>query len=491
MADGTALVEAARALGTDVVVALFSGRETEAGPWQGIADQHSALTAASGGPPLEPEAEATGLLAKIICAPALEDARSLARGIPNLPECEFFVLAADAIVRNRAVRADPRPARPHAELAESLYALMPGYYGNVDNYIAGSLQVLSEYIAFLVRADDASGALSEVAALTAGVSQLASKHGVYRYVESAVEIGERSLRENRGVTGRDAVGVWTIANNLANLHIALARDQPTAGSFEYGKALKCAEAALTAADAATGEDVHELREMTQRKLEWLQTMLEPVDMMYDSRAAALQVEYLLASERIGDWPQRAASRIAEAEGGSEERARVAEDLLAAEYEKLAAELDRVVAAYGFDWSVGKLFLALGAIASGRLGELTGELVRSWMTSATMPQDTQPWTAYRARQYLSPSGESQPDRASAVGRIMGLAMLADAVEFKAPDVGFRAMLRSYNADLFKRLVCGRPIFQELSGPAVSQADDLNALQGLGQRIFRAPSASPRG
>jgi hypothetical protein len=489
MADGASLVEAARALQADLAAALFADAEVAAEPWQGIADQHQALAAASGAP-LEPEAEAAGLMAEVVGASALEDARSLARGIPDRPECAFYALAADVVVRDRAVRADPGPARPHAELAESLYTLLRGYYGTVGNYIAGSLRVLSEYAAFLVRADDATDTLSEAAALTAGVSQLAGRHGVYRYVESAVTLGERSLRENRGATGRAALGVWTIANNLANLHIALARDDPAVGAAEYRAALRCAEAALAAADAATGEDVHEYREMTQRRQEWLRTMLEPVDPMHDSHAAALTVEYLLAAERVEDWPQRAASRITAA-GASGERARLADELLAAEYEELAAELESAVAACGFDWSVGKLCLALGAVASGRLGELTGELVRHWLTSAAMPQDTRPWTAYRARQYVSASGESPPERAGAVGRIIGLAMVADAVESADPDVGFRVMLRARNADLFRRLVRGMPVFQELAGPVVSQAADLDALRELGRQVFRPPAAAPPG
>lgn len=531
MADGEALAEAARTLGPQIVVSLFSGREVVADPWRKIAERHSALTAASEGRPLESEAEAAGILAKVICSPEPETARDLARGIPNTPECEFHALAADAIICDRVARSNSHLAELHARLADSLYALMPRYYQSIDNYIAGSLRILSEYIAFFTCAEDVRGKFSEASSLTAGVSQLASNHGIYRYVESAIEIGERVLRENSDVTDRDAVGVWTVANNLANLHIALAQDQPPASSREYDKALACTEAALAAADSATGEDVQRLREMTLRKLAQLHTRLavdqvdaaghvtvalrlaeeyvsaasdradamqwaakiseavradrpESIHAEYHGRAAALQVEYLLAAERIGKWPQESARRITAAEGAPEGRTRIAGELLATLYEELAAELDRAVTACGFDWSICKLLLALGAIASGRLGELTGELVRSWLTTTTTPQDTEPWTSYRARQYMSASSESQADRASAAGRIVGLAMLAESVESSAPDVQFRGMLRWHNAALLKRIVVGRPLFQEFSGPALPRAEDLDALQGAGRRIFRA-------
>jgi hypothetical protein len=134
-------------------------------------------------------------------------------------------------------------------------------------------------------------------------------------------------------------------------------------------------------------------------------------------------------------------------------------------------------------------LALGAVAGGRLGELTGELVRSWLTSAAAPQDKNPWTAFRARQYLSSGGESQADRAVAAGRITGLAMLADEVEQNSPDVGFRKMIRTRNAALLKRIVEGRPLFQECAGPALSRDADLEALDRASSRIFRARVERP--
>jgi hypothetical protein len=56
---------------------------------------------------------------------------------------------------------------------------------------------------------------NEASSLTAGTSHLASRYGIYRYVDCAIATGDRVLAENSGVTGRDAMGFWTVANNLA------------------------------------------------------------------------------------------------------------------------------------------------------------------------------------------------------------------------------------------------------------------------------------
>jgi hypothetical protein len=487
--DDKALAEAGRALGLQSVVSLFYGREVAADSWRQIAERHRSLTAASGGKPLEAEAEASGILAQVICSPEAETARNLAGRIPSAAECELYALAADAIIRDRVARSNPGMAEPRAKLAESLYALMPKYYQSIENYLAASPRILSEYIAFFACAKDIRGTFGEASSLTAGTSHLASRYGIYRYVDSVIEIGDIVLAENSGVTGRDAMGFWTVANNLANLHIALAEDQPPASARHYGKALTCAKAALAALDSATGDDVPKVRETTLQKLTELHVRLaidkvdasehasearrlaeeyasaasdraaaaqwatriskaleanpsESGDADFSSRAARLHVECYLATERIGEWPQESAKRIAAAKDTSEGRARIASEILATLYDELATELDRAIPASGFDWSICKLLLALGAIASGRLGELTGGLVRSWLTSAAAPQDTEAWTAFRARQYMPMGGESKADRASAAGRIVGLAMLAESVQRNAPDVPFRDMLRSY-------------------------------------------------
>jgi hypothetical protein len=529
--EGKALAEAGRALGLQSVISLFYGREITADLWSQIAERYRNLTAASGGKPLEPEAEAAGILAQVICSPDAATARNLADHIPSAAECELYALTADAIVCDFVVRSNPGMAEPHAKFADSLYALMPKYYQSIDNYLAGSLRIISEYIAFFAYAKDVRGTLAEASSLTAGTSHLASRYGIYRYVDSVIEIGDRVLVENSGVTGRDAMGFWTVANNLANLHIALAQDQSPVSVHHHGKALTCAKAAFAALDPATGDDVPKLRETTLQKLAQLHMRLaidqldtsehasearrfaeeyasaasdraaaaqwaarifkaleadrsESGDAEYSNRAAELYVECSLATERIGEWPQESAKRIAAAKGGSEGRARIAGEILATLYDELAAELDRAIPASGFDWSVCKLLLALGAIASGRLGELTGPLVRSWLTTATAPQDREPWTAFRARQYMPMSGESKAGRVGAAGHIVGLAMLVESVQRNAPDVPFREMLRSHNSALLKHIVEGRPLFQECSGPALSCEADLDALQSAGRRIFRA-------
>jgi hypothetical protein len=451
-----------------------------------------------------PEVEAVGILAEVICSVDPEVARALSHRISSIPECEFYSLTAEAIIWDRIARSKSRSAEPHARLADSLQALMPGYFQNIGNYLAGSLRILSQYVIYFTRTDNMVGKFAEASSLTAGASHLAARYGIYRYAESVVEIGDRVLVENRGATGGDALGYWTVANNLANLHIALAHDQQPASAHEYEEALTCADAALPALDAARGEDVPRARETTLQMLAQLHTRLaidqanasehttealrladkyisaasdhasathwaarisealeadhpESRDAEYGSDAAALDVEYLLAVERIGEWPEESARRVA-AESGSEGRTRIAGDILTSLYEELANELDRAIPASGFDWSICKLLLALGAIASGRLGELTGELVRSWLTTTTAPQDTGPWTAYRARQYASTRGEGQADRASAAGWIAGLAMLAESIESNTPEVRFREMLRSHNIDLLRRIIQDRPLFK---------------------------------
>jgi hypothetical protein len=531
MDDGEALTEAGRALGPQVVISLFSGREVEAESWRKIAERYRTLTGASESRVLAPEAEAAGILAEVISASDPEVARALSRRISGTSECEFYTLAAEAIIWDRITRSNIRVAEPHARLADSLYALMPGYFQNLDNYLSGSLRIISEYITFFAYVDNVVGRFSEASSLTAGASHLMSKYGIYRYAESAVEIGDRVLAENSGATGRDAMGYWTVANNLTNLHIALAQDQPPASTREYGEALTCAEAALAALNAATGDNVPRARETTLQNLAQLHARLaadqanaaehatealrlaeeyasvasdhagatqwaarisealnadhpESRDAEYATYAAALEVEYLLAVERIEEWWQESARRIA-AESGFEECTRIVGEILTTLYDELAADLDRVIPASGFDWSICKLLLALGAIASGRLGELTGELVRSWLTTTTAPPDKGPWTAYRARQYVSTGGEGRADRASALGRIAGLAMLVQSIEGTTPGVRFREMLRSHNTALLKRIIEARPLFQEVSEPTLSREADLNALQGAGQQIFRPP------
>ena len=142
---------------------------------------------------------------------------------------DLYALVADAVIAERVVRSNPSIPEPRSQLAESLYALMPKYYQTSDNYLAGSLRILSEYIAFFATRNDFRVAFTEASSLTAGASHLVSKYGIYRYVSSVVEIGEK-------VTGKQwrdrarAVGYWTVANNLANLQIALAQDQPSAAA---------------------------------------------------------------------------------------------------------------------------------------------------------------------------------------------------------------------------------------------------------------------
>ena len=119
-----------------------------------------------------------------------------------------------------------------------------------------------------------------------------------------------------------------------------------------------------------------------------------------------------------------------------------------------------------------------------MGELTGPLVRSWLTSATAPQDNGPWTVFRARQYLSWGGEGPSDHAGAVGRITGLAMLADSVEQNSLNLDFRNMIRTRNAALLNRILEGRPLFQECTGPTLSCDADLEALDRAGSLIFRS-------
>jgi hypothetical protein len=524
--DQKDLAETGRALASQAVVSLFSMREISADPWRQIAERYRSLVA---GASLDPETRGAGMLAELVCSPDSETASSFAAQIPTAGECELYALVADAVIADRVARSNPGIPEPHSRLAESLYALMPKYYQTGDNYLAGSLRILSEYIAFFARRSGYRGAFAEASSLTAGTSHLASRYGIYRYSGSVVEVGEKVLHANNGAAGRDAVGYWTVANNLANLHIALAHDQPPAAARHYKEALKCAETALTALDRAVGEDIPQMRETTLQKLvqlharlalknvdttyhrgealrfsdkyisaasdraaaaEWAAGMSAALETNrpesdsdeYGSRAAAFEVQCSLAADRFGEWAKESGRRIAEA-GGAEVRAQTIAEVLDGFYCELGAELVQAISASGFDWGVCKVLLALGAVAGGRLGELTGALVRSWLTSAVAPQDKSAWTAFRARQYLSAGGESQADRAGAAGRVAGLAMLADAVEQNSPDVRFQQMIRTRNAALVKRIVEGLTLFQECAGPALSHDADLEALERAGRRIFR--------
>jgi hypothetical protein len=410
---------------------------------------------------------------------------------------------------------------------------MARYYQNADGYLAGSLRIVSEYIEFFGSAKTCRGTFAEASALTAGTSHLASKYGIYRHVDPVIAIGDAVLAENTGVSGRDAVGFSIVANNLANLHIALAEDQPPAGTHHYGKALACGEAALVAIDAATGDDVQTLRETTLQKLtqlhvrlamddgdagdhasqarrlaeeyasaaadraaavEWVARILEVLeanrsassDAGYSTRAARRRVELSRAVERIGEWVQESEQRIAAAKDTSE-RVRIASETVGSVYDDLTAGLERVTSVSGFDWSVCKMLLALGAIASGRLGDLTEPLVRSWLTNPYSPHDTEPPTAFQARQYMI-TGGGKADPADAAGRIVGLAMLAEWVQRNATDLPFREMLRSHNSGLLTRIVVGRPVFQECSGPALSPEADVDALLRTVHGIFDRASTT---
>src|SRR4029077_16447527 len=88
---------------------------------------------------------------------------------------------------------------------------------------------------------------------------------------------------------------------------------------------------------------------------------ESGDADYSSRAAGLHVECYLATQRIGEWPQESAKRIAAAKDASEGRARIASEILATLYNELAAELDRAIPASGFDWSFCKSARVLFAV----------------------------------------------------------------------------------------------------------------------------------
>lgn len=530
--DQKDLATRARELALQVIVSLFSVREIAADPWRPIVERYRSLAA---GDSLDAETMAAGMLAELVCSPGPEIARSFRARIPLGGEHDLYALVADAVIADRVARSNPSVPEPHSRLAESLYALMPKYYQTSDNYLAGSLRILSEYLAFFATRNDFRGAFTEASSLTAGTSHLVSRYGIYRYVSSVVEVGEKVLKESSGAAGRDAVGYWTVANNLANLHIALAQDQPPAAARHYKDALKCADTALAALSSAAGDDVPQLREAMLRKIaelharlalknidaarhggearrlaeqyisaasdptgaaQWAARMCAALETKraesdedeYGSRAAAFGVEYSLAADRFSDWAKGSARHIVEA-AEAEGRVRTAAEVLDDFYGELGAELDRAIPASGFDWSVYKLLLALGAIAGGRLGELTGALVRSWLTSAAAPQDKNPWTAFRARQYLSsdgksPSGGEGPsDRAAAAGRIAGLAILADAVEQNSPDLDLRNMIRTRNSALLRRIVEGRPLFQECAGPALSRDADLEALERAGSRIFR--------
>lgn len=529
--DQKDLAKRGRELALQAILSLFSVREIAADPWRPIVERYRSLAARES---LDPEAIAAGMLAELVCSPGPEIARSFRARISLGGEHDLYALVADAVIADRVARSNPSLPEPHSRLAESIYALMPKYYQTSDNYLAGSLRILSEYLAFFATRNDFRGAFTEASSLTAGTSHLVSRYGIYRYVSSVVEVGEKVLKESSGAAGRDAIGYWTVSNNLANLHIALAQDQPPAAARHYKDALKCANSALAALDKAAGDDVPQLREATLRSIaelharlalknidaawhegearrfaeqyisaasdrtgaaQWAARMFaaletnraESDEEEYGSRAAAFGVECSLAADRFSDWAKGSARHIAEAVG--EGRERTAAEVLDTFYGELGAELDRAIPASGFDWNVCKLLLALGAIAGGRLGELTGALVRSWLTSAAAPQDKNPWTAFRARQYLSSGGESPSDRTVAAGRIAGLAMLADAVERNSPDLDFRNMIGTRNAALLRRIVEGRPLFQECDGPALSRDADLEALNRASSRLFRARVERP--
>jgi hypothetical protein len=264
------LAKTGRALALKAVASLFSLREIAADPWKEIVECYRSLAA---GQSLDPETTAAGMLAELVCSPGLEIARSFAARIPPTGECDVYALVADAVIADRVARSNPSVPEPHSRLAASLYALMPKYYQTSDNYLAGSLRILSEYIAFFAMRNDFRGAFAEASSLTAVTSHLASRYGIYRYVSSVVEVGEKVLHENTGAAGRDAVGYWTVANNLANLHIALAQDQPPAAARHYKDALRCADTALAALERAAGHDVQEMRETTLQKLAQLHARL--------------------------------------------------------------------------------------------------------------------------------------------------------------------------------------------------------------------------
>jgi hypothetical protein len=487
--DGGALAAAGRALALEAVVSLLHGREVTAESWRPVAERYHALSAASRGKPLVPEADATGILADVICEPDAERARGLAARLPTADELDLYTLTAEAIVWDRVTRSAPGLPQPHSRLAHGLYALLPKYYQAHPHYLAGTLRIIAEHLAFFTCGGEVRGAFVDAAALTAATSQLASKYGVYRLADAVIDVGARVIAANRGVTGRDALGLCMVANNLANLHIALADDQPSARLRHFGNALACAEAGAAAVEAATGPDVPKVREATLRKVAQLRPAVEALRASasdpdaddYNGRAAGFELQSSLAMKRIGDAPQAMAARIAAAGDAPGSRARAAGEVLAAQYAALTDELYRVVTS-GCDWSLCKLLLALGAIASGRLGGLTEDVVRSWLMKAAAPQDSAPWTAFRARQYM-PAGESKDVRAAAAGRIVALAMLADLIAEQAPDVPFGEMLRSHNAALLKFIVESRPVHQECAGPALSRDADADAVQRPARRIFR--------
>jgi hypothetical protein len=487
--NGQALAEAGRAQALEAVVSLFAGRETPIDPWVKIAECHRILVVATGDKPLEPELEAVGALAEVVCSPDAQAAESIASLISSATECELYDLVARAIIADRLARLNPQVAKRWSTLAERLYALVPKYYQTVHNYLSGSNRIIASLIEFFGCKEDFRGTFVEASSLTAGASHIAAKYGIYRYVDAVTKIGDRVLSENAGARGKDAVGLGAVANNLKNLHITLARDHPAAGLYHYEKALRCSEVALAAVQAeATGPAGTLAAGMIAQTTvhSQLQQMVaaggaHPDLSEYEDHAGQFHLECSLAAARFGESAKECAQRI-EAESGMEGRSRMAAEILDKWYDELVEDLDRGISTAGFDWSVCKLVLALGAIASGRLGGMIGPLVQLWVVSPETPQDAKPWTPLRARQYMSIGGESQANRTSAAGRVAGLARLADSVRQSAPDISFLEMIGTRNSALLTHLIESRPLFQECSGPTLSHEGDLDALTRAGRVIF---------
>jgi hypothetical protein len=207
-----------------------------------------------------------------------------------------------------------------------------------------------------------------------------------------------------------------LLRQLMQRHMELAVEERGAGPHAVEARRLASEYAGIASDQEQGR---QWRKAVEKRLEHAAAQEGGED--YEAHAARFTLECSLSAARFTDLAKKDAERIASA-GSLPERTAAAVSILDQWYSELTADLDRALPNSGLDLTVCKLVLALGAIASGRLGELTEPVVHSWLITAATPRDSKTWTPLRARQYLPAEGEPLADRTSTAGRVAGMATL---------------------------------------------------------------------
>lgn len=498
---------------------IFAGGPVNESDWLTVRRTCEALAASRAEVPSDVIALAT--LAYAVTADDLEGARAAALRIVEGDAHGLTRALADAAVALKNVRLAPSSRDSLSRFATSLFKL-GRFHTTREEYLAvhrRMIESLLRYFELCRNDDEVRQSLPEASDLTGAVSQLASKCGVGAYLDDGILWGERVVSLNADITGKMAVGVWVIANNLHNIYRWLARDHPTAALHFFEHRLATATTEARALANAGVDAPPNLLERTLRGLIAVHVTLaalkppERSEHAAKARAAvaayaALQpdeefqrhvavmrqeVEQQLSSTgtpnvyspaqrnpdsydaAIDRLTQQARDVTAAIRSSSDvfDRQRRLRDVLDEWYVDLERDLSAVVVDAGLDYDVCKMIVALGMIAGGTLGPVSSEALRTWTWKVDDADRTRAGPTVGMRQYLSIGGGSDEARQSGWARLVALSELADGMRDDS-GVPAEGLLRTRNAVLLKRVLTTWPCGQHHRSATIGRREDVNDL-----------------